>query len=121
MSTATTTYAAADLDLLHSDLAARSVSAWFEPLAGLPVTAQGDEPIRLAAFRIALAVLNDSPFDLVAEAAEDLTQQVLIARAPRRTPGRPVFAHHREDYVAKFLEYIDWDEVAARYKSVDRM
>jgi superoxide dismutase len=27
----------------------------------------------------------------------------------------------REDYVAKFLERIDWDEVAARYKSVDRM
>jgi len=100
MSTATTNYAAADLDLLHSDLAARSVSAWFEPLAGLPVTAEGDEPIRLAAFRIALAVLNDSPFDLVAEAAEDLTQQILIARSPRRTPGRPVFAHHRDDYVA---------------------
>jgi superoxide dismutase len=27
----------------------------------------------------------------------------------------------REDYVAKFLERIGWDEVAARYKSVDRM
>ena len=27
----------------------------------------------------------------------------------------------REDYVAKFLERIAWDEVAARYKSVDRM
>src|SRR5262245_48109840 len=27
----------------------------------------------------------------------------------------------REDYVAKFLERIDWSEVAARYKSVDRM
>jgi len=27
----------------------------------------------------------------------------------------------REDYVAKFLERIDWEEVAARYKSVDRM
>ncbi len=27
----------------------------------------------------------------------------------------------REDYVAKFLERIDWNEVAARYKSVDRM
>ena len=100
-STATTNnYAVADLDLLHSDLAARSVSAWFEPLAGLPATAEGDEPIRLAAFRIALAVLNESPFDLVAEAAEDLSQRILIARSPRRTPGRPVFAHHRADYVA---------------------
>jgi superoxide dismutase len=27
----------------------------------------------------------------------------------------------REDYLAKFLERIDWDEVAVRYKSVDRM
>ena len=27
----------------------------------------------------------------------------------------------RQDYVAKFIDRIDWDEVAARYKSVDRM
>jgi len=27
----------------------------------------------------------------------------------------------REDYVAKFIERIDWNQVAARYKSVDRM
>ena len=101
MSTATTTdQASADLDLLNSDLAGRYVSAWFEPLAGLPVTPEGDESVRLAAFRIALAVLNDSPFDLVAEAAENLTERILIARSPRRTPGRPVFARHREDHVA---------------------
>jgi hypothetical protein len=95
-----TDYPAADLSLLNSDLASRYVSAWFEPLAGLPATSEGDEPVRLAAFRIALAVLNDSPFDLVAEAAEDLAERILIARSPRRTPGRPVFARHREDYVA---------------------
>jgi hypothetical protein len=100
MSAATTSYAAADLDLLNSDLAARYVSAWFEPLARLPVTSEGDESVRLAAFRMALAVLNESPFDLVAEAAEDLTERLLIARSPRRTPGRPVFARHREDYAA---------------------
>lgn len=90
----------ADLDLLNNDLAARYVSAWFEPLAGLPITAQGDEAVRLAAFRIALAVLNDSPFSLVADAAEALAEEILIARAPRRKPGRPVFARHGEDYVA---------------------
>jgi superoxide dismutase len=28
---------------------------------------------------------------------------------------------HREDYVAKFLDHIDWNEVAKRYKAVDRM
>ena len=27
----------------------------------------------------------------------------------------------REDYVAKFLDHIDWSEVARRYKAVDRM
>ena len=100
VSTAATSRPAVDLDLLNSDLAARYVSAWFEPLAGLPATAEGDEQVRLASFRIALAVLNDSPFDLVAEAAEELAVQILVTRSPRRTPGRPVFARHREDYVA---------------------
>jgi hypothetical protein len=100
VSTATTCITRADLDRLSSELAVRYVSAWFEPLAGLPVTSEGDELIRLAAFRIAMAVLNDSPFDLVAEAAEDLAERILVARSPRRTPGRPVFARHREDYVA---------------------
>jgi hypothetical protein len=100
ISTMTADYAAAEHDLLLSDLAHRYVSAWFEPLAALPATSEGDEFVRLAAFRIALAVLNESPFDLVAEAAEDLTHRILIARSPRRTPGRPVFARHREDYVA---------------------
>ena len=89
-----------DLDLLHGELVARYVSGWFEPLARLPVTSAGDESVRLAAFRIALAVFNDGPFDLVAEAAEDLAKRILIARSPRRTPGRPVFARPREDYVA---------------------
>jgi hypothetical protein len=100
MSTATANYASAELELLHSDLVGRYVSAWFEPLAGLPATSEGDESVRLAAFRIALAVLNENPFDLVAEAAENLTERILIARSPRRKPGRPVFARHREDYVA---------------------
>ena len=27
----------------------------------------------------------------------------------------------REDYVAKFLEHVDWDEVARRYRAADRM
>jgi hypothetical protein len=100
LSVGTADHAAAELDLLHSDLAGRYVSAWFEPLAGLPATSEGDEPVRLAAFRIALAVLNENPFDLVAEAAEELTEEILVARSPRRNPGRPVFARHREDYVA---------------------
>jgi hypothetical protein len=93
-------HSAADLDLLFSDLAARYVSAWFEPLARLPVTAEGDEPVRLSAFRVALAVLNNCPVNVVAEAAEELAGLILKARSPRRMPDRPVFALHREDYVA---------------------
>ena len=27
----------------------------------------------------------------------------------------------REEYVARFLDHIDWDEVARRYHRVDRM
>ena len=27
----------------------------------------------------------------------------------------------RADYVAKFLEHIDWEEVSRRYRAVDRM
>ena len=66
----------------------------------MPATVEGDESVRLAAFRIALAVLNDSPLSLVAEGAEDLAQRILVARAPRRMPGRPVFARHADDYAA---------------------
>ncbi len=100
LSTGVAKHSAADLDLLYGDLAVRYVRAWFEPLARLPVTAEGDEPIRLSAFRIALAVLNDCPVNVVAEAAEDLAGRILKARSPRRMPDRPVFARHREDYVA---------------------
>jgi len=34
------------------------------------------------------------------------------------------YAHdyaHREEYVAKFFQHLDWEEVARRYKRVDRM
>jgi hypothetical protein len=99
-SSETARYTAADLGRLNNDLAARYVSAWFAPLAALPVTAEGDESVRLASFRIALAVLNQTSFAMVTEAAEDLAERILITRAPRRKPGRPVFARHREDHLA---------------------
>jgi hypothetical protein len=78
----------------------RRVSEWFEPLADIPATSEADEAVRLAAFRIALAVFNETPFDLVAEAGELLAARLLIERSPRRHPGRPVFAKRRDDYVA---------------------
>ena len=27
----------------------------------------------------------------------------------------------REDYVARFIDHLDWEEVARRYRGVDRM
>ncbi|MFI5068836.1 MAG: hypothetical protein ACHP9Z_33325, partial [Streptosporangiales bacterium] len=89
-----------ELARLQGRALARQVAGWFEPLASLPASSEADEQVRLAAFRIALAVLNDTPVDLVAEAAENLTRRILLARSPRRSPGRPVFAAHREDHVA---------------------
>jgi hypothetical protein len=78
----------------------RHVSAWFDPLADLPTTAAADEQVRLAAFRIALAVLHGTPYHLVAEAGEALTLQILTTLSARRSPGRPVFGGHRDDYLA---------------------
>jgi hypothetical protein len=91
---------AVELTRLQGEALTREVSGWFEPLASIPASSEADDQVRLAAFKIALAVLNDTPFDLVAEAGEDLTWRILTARSPRRTPGRPVFDGHREDYVA---------------------
>jgi hypothetical protein len=111
LSTGVTKYSADDLALLYSKLVARYVSAWFEPLARLPVTAAGDEPVRLCAFRIALAVLNGCPVNVIAEAAEDLAGRILKARSPRRMPDRPVFARHREDYAANSRASVKRDSV----------
>jgi hypothetical protein len=111
LSTRVTKHSADDLDLLYSNLAARYVSAWFEPLARLPVTAAGDEPVRLCAFRIALAVLNGCPVNAVAEIAEDLARRILKARSPRRMPDRPVFARHPEDFVANSRASVKRDSV----------
>lgn len=89
----------ADLERLSTDLALRSVAGWFEPLATLRAKSDGDDLVRLAAFRVALAVLNENPYDLVADAGEQLTEEILQSRSSRWKPGRPVFAHQREDYV----------------------
>ena len=75
-------------------------SDWFEPLANIPSSSAADEQVRLATFRIALAVFNQTPFDLVAEAGELLAWEILLATSPKRARGRAVFANHREDYLA---------------------
>jgi hypothetical protein len=78
----------------------RYVSGWFEPLAQIPASAAADEPVSLATFRIALAVFNQAPFDVVAEAGELLTGKIMTAGSSKREPGRAVFANHRDDYLA---------------------
>lgn len=84
-----------------SDVAVQQrVATWFDPLADIPSTSQADEPVRLAAFRISLAIFNDSPYDLVAEAGELLAREFLITRSPHRSPGRIVFANFRNDDIA---------------------
>ncbi|MDQ1035662.1 hypothetical protein QFZ75_002078 [Streptomyces sp. V3I8] len=96
-----------------AEIARQQAREWFTgtadpmPSAGEPVgdrgpAAVGDRPdeaqrrVREAAFRIALAVLDGEAFSAVADAAELLAQQILTARAPDRTHGRPVFAENLE-------------------------
>ncbi|MFD2474143.1 hypothetical protein [Amycolatopsis silviterrae] len=51
------------------------VAEWFGDLAGLGPGTELKEALRLAAFRIALAVLNGTPYSLVAEAADLLSRR----------------------------------------------
>lgn len=53
------------------------VAEWFAELLGLTPGAELDEALRLAAFRIALAVLNRSPYTVVTEAADLLTRKLV--------------------------------------------
>jgi len=76
------------------------VAGWFEPLAHLPSSSAADDQVKLATFRIALAVFHQTPFDVVAEAGELLAGRILRAWSPKRQPGRAVFANHRNDYLA---------------------
>ncbi|MFK4226440.1 hypothetical protein [Streptomyces sp. NPDC019890] len=59
-------------------------------------TAAGDAqgPLREAAFRIALAVLDGEAFSAVADAADQLAWELLVARDPDRAHGRPVLAEN---------------------------
>ncbi|GAB2735279.1 hypothetical protein [Amycolatopsis magusensis] len=55
------------------------VAEWFVPLQGLAPGPELDDALRLGAFRVALAVLNKSPYTLVAEAAEILGDKFVDA------------------------------------------
>ncbi|MET8849653.1 hypothetical protein [Amycolatopsis sp. NPDC004625] len=55
------------------------VAEWFAGIQGLSPGEDRDEALRLAAFRIALAVLNKSPYHIVAEAAGRLAGRLIAA------------------------------------------
>lgn len=60
-----------EVEAQAAQLVQRQVVEWFAGLAGLGRAELGDA-LRLAAFRIALAVLNRSPYNMVAEAGRQL-------------------------------------------------
>ncbi|UED88505.1 hypothetical protein K4G22_16200 [Streptomyces profundus] len=52
--------------------------------------------IRTAAFRIAVAVFNGSPYGLVTEAADQLAWELGVTLDPENPPGRRIFGTHAE-------------------------
>lgn len=68
------------------------ISEWFAPLRALPASAEHDEALYLAAFRVALAVLNESPYHLVADAAGKLGSMLIEASADRETRHASLFS-----------------------------
>ncbi|MDX3195560.1 hypothetical protein PV458_44775 [Streptomyces sp. MN03-5084-2B] len=64
------------------------ITEWFAGLQAVPPGEERDEALRLAAFRIALAVLNKSPYHIVAESAGLLARRLIAstgATGVRRT------------------------------------
>ncbi|MEV7096764.1 hypothetical protein AB0M80_28320 [Amycolatopsis sp. NPDC051045] len=55
------------------------IAEWFAGIQAVPAGEDRDEALRLAAFRIALAVLNKSPYHIVAEAAGRLAGRLIAA------------------------------------------
>lgn len=68
------------------------ISEWFAPLQALQAGAEHDEALHLAAFRVALAVLNQSPYHLVAASAGTLGSKLIEASAGRGTRHASLFS-----------------------------
>lgn len=68
------------------------ISEWFEPLKALPAGAEHDEALYLTAFRVALAVLNESPYHLVADAAAKLGLMLIKASADGKARYASLFS-----------------------------
>jgi hypothetical protein len=71
------------------------ISEWFAPLRALQAGAEHDEALYLTAFRVALAVLNESPYHLVTDAARVLGSMLIQASADRETRHASLFSDDR--------------------------
>jgi hypothetical protein len=80
-------------ELAHQDADSCRVLAtgWFAGLHDLSRGVGGEQALRTAAFRIALAVLDGLPYHLIADAGEQLAWELVVTAWPHRTPGRPPF------------------------------
>ncbi|WP_206784668.1 hypothetical protein [Amycolatopsis sp. MtRt-6] len=72
------------------------ITEWFAGLQAAPPGEERDEALRLAAFRIALAVLNKSPYHLVAEAAGRLAGRLITATGATGTRRTSLFTDDQE-------------------------
>jgi hypothetical protein len=68
------------------------VIEWFGALPRATRYNVAEYAIRLAGFRLALAVLNELPRTVVTDAGEDLVFRIIKTAYPKRKPGRPLFA-----------------------------
>lgn len=78
----------------------QQVTEWFLPLREMTRGDDADEQLRLAGFRIALAVLNESPYHIVREFGERLAREMMVTISPRRTPGRTLFSDDQQTWLA---------------------
>ncbi|MGW3959258.1 hypothetical protein ACWED2_05510 [Amycolatopsis sp. NPDC005003] len=85
-----------DVERKAASAVSDQVTEWFAALQGLSPGAELDEALRLSAFRVALAVLNDSPYNLVAEAAELLGGKFVAATRKDDEYQVPLFADDPE-------------------------
>ncbi|WP_370962221.1 hypothetical protein [Amycolatopsis sp. cg9] len=72
------------------------ITEWFAGLQAMPTGEERDEALRLAAFRIALAVLNESPYHIVADAAGRLAKRLIAATGPTGTRRTSLFSDDQD-------------------------
>ncbi|HWO61453.1 MAG TPA: hypothetical protein VNO31_15595, partial [Umezawaea sp.] len=79
----------------------RQVVEWFGELAGLRKGGPLEEALRLAAFRIALAVLNGSPYHIVAEAGRSLARRFVAVAGTASKSQAPLFSDDQTSRLPK--------------------